>query len=85
MAFPGGINDQITSSIVNFSMLNQSILPATVMTNLNQSISIALANAAQNASDTQIQSNISVQAVSVMSTKKLFMDEHETINHKLVP
>ncbi|WP_199229237.1 RebB family R body protein [Caulobacter endophyticus] len=71
MAFPTNVNDQITDSV---SQVNTKVLgdaPAIAMGNLFQATSQALSNAAHNATESQQQSNVTMQASTTQGVSTL--------------
>ncbi|MGI0116773.1 RebB family R body protein [Zooshikella sp. RANM57] len=72
MAFPTLVNSQITDSVTQTSVCVIGDSTAIAMGNLLLSTSLALANAAHNATSIQQQNNISAQAATTMSVSKLF-------------
>jgi len=72
MAYPTGVNSQITDSItqVNTKVLGDS--PAMAMGNLYMATSQALANSAHNATNSQQQSNMTAQASTTMGVTTLY-------------
>ncbi len=63
MAFPTSVNSQITDSVTQSNVEVLGAAPAVAVANLYQATAQALANAAQNATMVQQQSNITAQAV----------------------
>jgi hypothetical protein len=71
MAFPTNVNDKITDSIaqVNTKVLGDA--PAIAMGNLFEAVSQALSNAAHNATESQQQSNVTMQASTTQGVSTL--------------
>jgi len=58
MAYPTAVNDQITDAITQVNLMSIGVAPGQAMGLLYQATAQALANAAQNATTAQAQSNI---------------------------
>jgi hypothetical protein len=72
MAYPTAVNSQITDSV---SQVNTKVLgdaPAIAMGNLFQATAQALANAAHNATTSQMQTNITAQAATTQGVSTLY-------------
>ena len=72
MAFPTAVNSQITDSVTQANVQVLGDAPSIAMGNLLQATSQALANAAQNATAAQQQTNVTAQAVTVMGVNLLY-------------
>ena len=66
MAFPTSVNDQITDAVTQANVKVLGDAPATAMGNLYQATAQALANAAQNATSAQQQSNVLAEAATTL-------------------
>ncbi|CAN2040122.1 Killing trait domain-containing protein [Candidatus Magnetomoraceae bacterium gMMP-15] len=72
MAFPTAVNDQITDSVTQANVKVLADAPAIAMGNLYQATAQALANAAHNATTSQHQTNMMVQAVTTQGVALLY-------------
>lgn len=71
MAFPTTVNDQITDSVSQINAGVVGLSPAMAMANLYMTTSLALSNAALNASSHQQHSNMAAHAAATMSVTNL--------------
>ena len=72
MAFPTGVNDQITDALAQASVDVLGSASAVAMGNLYQATSLALANAAHNATFAQQQMYVTAQAVTTAGVALLY-------------
>ncbi|CAN2045655.1 Killing trait domain-containing protein [Candidatus Magnetomoraceae bacterium gMMP-13] len=72
MAFPTAVNDQITDSVTQANVKVLADAPAIAMGNLYQATAQALANAAHNATTSQQQTNMMVQAATTQGVALLY-------------
>jgi hypothetical protein len=72
MAFPTGVNSQITDAVTQANVKVLGDAPAVAMGNLYQATSLALANAAHNATFAQQQMYVTAQAVTTAGVALLY-------------
>ncbi|CAN2049094.1 Killing trait domain-containing protein [Candidatus Magnetomoraceae bacterium gMMP-1] len=72
MAFPTAVNDQITDSVTQANVKVLADAPAIAMGNFYQATAQALANAAHNATTSQQQTNMMVQAATTQGVALLY-------------
>lgn len=71
-AYPTPVNDQITDSVTRANVQVLGDAPAMAMGSLYQATAQALANAANNATAAQMQSNLMLQATTTMGVAQLY-------------
>ncbi len=72
MAYPTSVNSQITDSVTQANVQVLASAPSVAMGNLMQATAQALSNAANNATSSIQQSNITAQAATTMGTAVLY-------------
>jgi len=72
VAYPTGVNNQITDSVTQSNVEVLGNAPAVAVGNLQQATAQALANAAHNATTAQQQNNVTAQAATTMGVATLY-------------